>query len=48
MLCQNCNEKEATVQLTKIVNGEKTELHLCEDCAAKKRSTCIRLTLPSF
>ena len=35
MLCQNCGEKEATVHLTKIINGEKTELFLCEECAEK-------------
>lgn len=33
MLCQRCNEKEASVHLTKIVNGEKTELFLCKECA---------------
>lgn len=33
MLCQRCGKKEATVHLTKIVNGEKTELFICEDCA---------------
>ena len=33
MLCQNCGEKEATIHLTKIINGEKTELFLCEKCA---------------
>lgn len=33
MLCQRCGEKEATVHLTKIINGEKTEIYLCEDCA---------------
>lgn len=35
MLCQRCGEKEATIHLTKIVNGKKTEVHLCEDCAKK-------------
>lgn len=33
MLCQRCGEREASVHLTKIVNGEKTELFLCEECA---------------
>lgn len=33
MLCQRCGEKEATVHLTKIINGKKTEIFLCEDCA---------------
>jgi protein arginine kinase activator len=33
MQCQSCNEKPATVHLTEIVEGEKHEVHLCEDCA---------------
>ncbi len=33
MLCQKCNEKEANVHVTKIINGKKTEVHLCEECA---------------
>ena len=33
MLCQNCHQHPATVHLTKIINFEKTELHLCEVCA---------------
>ncbi len=36
MLCQNCNEHEATVHLTQIINNEKTVLSLCKDCAAQK------------
>jgi len=36
MLCQGCNEHEATVHLTQIVNNEKTILSLCKDCAAEK------------
>lgn len=37
MLCQNCNKKEATVHITKIINGVKTEMHLCEDCAKENQ-----------
>ncbi len=33
MLCQKCSEKEANVHVTKIINGKKAELYLCEDCA---------------
>ncbi len=33
MLCQNCQQRPATVHLTKIVNFAKTEMHLCEVCA---------------
>ncbi|MGM0603771.1 MAG: UvrB/UvrC motif-containing protein [Bacillota bacterium] len=33
MLCDRCKKNEATVHLTRIINGQKKELHLCEKCA---------------
>lgn len=33
MLCQNCNENEATVRYTEIINGEKREVMLCDKCS---------------
>jgi len=33
MLCQECNQRDATVHFTKIINQEKTEYHLCDACA---------------
>lgn len=36
MLCQECGKKPATLHFTKILNGEKTEFHLCESCAREK------------
>ena len=36
MLCDNCGKRKATVHLTEIVNGQATEMHLCEKCAAQK------------
>lgn len=33
MLCQNCNEREANVKYTQIINGEKKEMMLCEKCS---------------
>ena len=33
MKCSNCRQNEATVKFLQIVNGEKTELLLCENCA---------------
>lgn len=36
MFCQECGKKVATVHVTKIINGAKTELYLCEDCAREK------------
>ena len=35
MNCQRCKNKPATVHLTEIVQGEKREKHLCEQCAAE-------------
>jgi protein arginine kinase activator len=33
----SCGKKLATIHVTEIVNGEKKELHLCEDCAQKQK-----------
>jgi protein arginine kinase activator len=33
MLCERCNEKEATVHLTQVIEGAVKKLHLCEACA---------------
>ena len=35
MLCEKCEEREATVHLTQVVDGAVEKLHLCEECAAK-------------
>ena len=36
MICQECGKKPATLHFTKIVNGEKTEFHICESCARER------------
>jgi protein arginine kinase activator len=36
MLCENCQKNEATVHLTEIVDGARTEAHLCERCAQEQ------------
>ncbi|WP_018924702.1 UvrB/UvrC motif-containing protein [Salsuginibacillus kocurii] len=36
MLCQECQKNSATLHFTKIVNGKKTETHLCDYCAKEK------------
>ncbi|MUT68153.1 UvrB/UvrC motif-containing protein [Paenibacillus sp. NEAU-GSW1] len=36
MNCQECGKKPATLHFTKIVNGEKTEFHICEACARER------------
>ena len=35
MICQRCKKRDATVHLTEIIQGEKREKHLCEQCAAE-------------
>lgn len=36
MECQECHQRPATVHLTQVVNGQKTEVHVCEQCAKEK------------
>ncbi|MDO3412997.1 UvrB/UvrC motif-containing protein [Saccharibacillus sp. CPCC 101409] len=36
MLCQECQQRPATLHFTKIINGEKNEFHICEHCAREK------------
>lgn len=33
MICQHCNQNEATTHIKKNINGERTEMHLCSECA---------------
>ncbi|HEX7065060.1 MAG TPA: UvrB/UvrC motif-containing protein [Bacillales bacterium] len=36
MECQECHMRPATLHFTKIINGQKTEIHICEHCAKEK------------
>jgi protein arginine kinase activator len=36
MICDECGKRPATVHITKIENGKKTDMHLCEQCAMQK------------
>lgn len=36
MLCEDCQEREATVHLTQITGDKKTVLNLCAKCAGKR------------
>ncbi|QBG46804.1 excinuclease ABC subunit B [Verrucomicrobia bacterium S94] len=35
MKCECCNEKEATIHLTQVIDGEVKKLNLCQACAQK-------------
>lgn len=36
MICQKCGKNSATVFVTKVINGNKTEMYFCEQCASEK------------
>ncbi|NLY18014.1 MAG: DNA helicase UvrBC [Clostridiaceae bacterium] len=43
MLCQLCKQREATVHFTQIVNQQKTEMFVCEQCAGESSKLKIDL-----
>lgn len=38
MLCDKCHKREAKIYCTEIINGEKKEQSLCEECASEYTS----------
>ncbi|ASN03709.1 UvrB/UvrC motif-containing protein [Virgibacillus necropolis] len=36
MECQECNQRPASLHFAQVINGNKTEIHLCEICAKEK------------
>ncbi|WP_163539018.1 UvrB/UvrC motif-containing protein [Gracilibacillus sp. YIM 98692] len=36
MECQECKQNPATLHFAKVINGYKTEIHVCEQCAKEK------------
>lgn len=39
MLCDRCKKNQATYHFTQVVNGQKTESHLCPDCVSAQASS---------
>ncbi len=35
MYCERCHQQPATVHMQQFANGQKTEIHLCTDCASQ-------------
>lgn len=46
MICQNCNENEANVKYTQIINGVKKQMNLCDECAKKLGIDNISFNMP--
>ena len=38
MLCEQCGKHPATIHFTQVINGEKTEMALCAECARERGS----------
>lgn len=36
MFCDDCKKNQASIHFAGVNNGQKVEMHLCEECAAKK------------
>ncbi|MBP1970835.1 protein arginine kinase activator [Virgibacillus natechei] len=36
MECQECQQRPATFHFTQVINGDKKEVHVCEECAMEK------------
>ena len=45
MLCENCQKNEATIHLTEIVDGARSEMHLCEHCA-QEQGIAVKSQIP--
>ncbi len=45
MQCQNCKKHTATIHLTEIVDGNRSEAHLCEMCA-QKQGVAVKAQIP--
>ncbi len=48
MLCEHCGKRPATVHLTEIVQGQKSEYHLCETCAREKGEAAYQAIAGAF
>ncbi|MDN5293474.1 MAG: protein arginine kinase activator [Eubacteriales bacterium] len=48
MLCDICKKNPATVHFLKIVNGQKTEMNLCQECAARNQEVNFNVNFNNF
>ncbi len=46
MLCQKCNKNEASVKYTEIINGDKKQMMLCEECSHELGLDNINFNMP--
>lgn len=46
LLCQICKQREATVHYTRILNQQKVEMYVCEQCAREKNE--LKINIPNL
>ena len=46
MICGICKKNEATVHYSQLINGNSSEIHMCEECAKEKGMTIFPLDAP--
>jgi protein arginine kinase activator len=46
MKCENCGKNDANVKYTQIINGEKKQMFLCEECSEKLGINDIHFNMP--
>ena len=46
MKCENCGKNNANVKYTQIINGEKKQMFLCEECSEKLGINDIHFNMP--
>ncbi len=46
MKCENCGRNDANVKYTQIINGEKKQMFLCEECSEKLGLGDIHFNMP--
>lgn len=48
MKCDNCKQRPATVHLINVVNNDKSEAHLCDECARQRKGDFGLFSEPAF
>ena len=46
MKCENCGKNEANVKYTQIINGDKKQMFLCEECSEKLGINNMNFNMP--
>lgn len=41
MLCDDCRQRPASVHVAQSINGQNTEVHLCQECAGRRGEVSI-------